>query len=110
MRSLRFQQCPLGANFDPNQPVLVGRFIYAMWHEYLLLPVYHYARPDIHVLVSHHSDGDIIAGICHSLGVPAVRGSTTRGGAQATRDLLRVGRGSHLALTPDGPRGPRRLA
>jgi lysophospholipid acyltransferase (LPLAT)-like uncharacterized protein len=108
MRSLRFQQCPLGENFDPNQPGLSGRFIYAMWHEYLLLPVYHYARPDIHVLVSHHTDGDIIAGICRNLGVPAVRGSTTRGAVQAVRGLLRAGRDTHLAVTPDGPHGPRR--
>lgn len=94
-------------NVDPNLPDLPGRFIYAMWHEYLLLPVYEFARPDIHVLVSQHSDGEIIADICRRLGVPVVRGSTTRGGAQAVRALLKAGRTTHLAITPDGPRGPR---
>lgn len=107
MRTIPFHYQPLGMNLDPNLPDLPGRFIYAMWHEYLLLPVGQFARPDIHVLVSQHSDGEIIAEVCRHLGVPAVRGSTTRGGAEAVRGLLRAGRSTHLAITPDGPRGPR---
>lgn len=107
MRTLRFQYRPLGLDLNPNLPDLPGRFIYAMWHEYLLLPVYQFARPDIHVLISQHADGEIIAEICRHLGVPVVRGSTTRGGVEAVRGLLRVGRKAHLAITPDGPRGPR---
>src|SRR5262249_50698840 len=45
---------------------------------------------------------------CRRLGFGLVRGSTTRGGVEAVRELLRIGRESHVAITPDGPRGPRR--
>jgi lysophospholipid acyltransferase (LPLAT)-like uncharacterized protein len=108
MKTLHFQYRPLGPNLDPNRPELSGRYIYAMWHEYLLLPVYCYARPDISVLISKHADGQLVVSICRHLGVPVVRGSTTRGGVEALRRMLRAGRAGHLAMTPDGPRGPRR--
>ncbi|HAN93250.1 MAG TPA: hypothetical protein DCQ33_14390, partial [Nitrospira sp.] len=40
----------------------------------------------------------------------AVRGSSTRGGAEAFRQLIRLGRsGGNLVLTPDGPKGPRQV-
>jgi lysophospholipid acyltransferase (LPLAT)-like uncharacterized protein len=43
------------------------------------------------------------------MGIGVVRGSTARGGAQALMDMIRgAGNGLHLAITPDGPRGPRR--
>jgi lysophospholipid acyltransferase (LPLAT)-like uncharacterized protein len=87
---------------------LPERYIYAVWHENMLVPVYHYAGPDIYVLVSGHADGRIFAAVCHNLRVRTISGSTTRGGVEALRQLLRAGRGNHLALTPDGPRGPRR--
>jgi len=108
MRSLRYRYRPLGTDTNPHQPQLATRYIYAMWHEYLLLPVYCYARPDIHVLISRHADAGILAEVCRRLRIPVVRGSTTRGGVEALRRLLEAGERTHLALTPDGPRGPRR--
>jgi lysophospholipid acyltransferase (LPLAT)-like uncharacterized protein len=71
-----------------------------------LLPAFLYGRPDIAVLVSQHADGQLIAGVAEQLGFATVRGSTTRGASEAGRRLLR--RDGHLAITPDGPRGPRR--
>jgi lysophospholipid acyltransferase (LPLAT)-like uncharacterized protein len=109
MRTLRYHYRPLGEDTDPRRPGLATRYIYAMWHEYLLLPVYIFARPDIHVLISKHADGGLIAEVCRQLGVPVVRGSTSRGGTEAVRQLLRAGQDTHLAMTPDGPRGPRRV-
>jgi lysophospholipid acyltransferase (LPLAT)-like uncharacterized protein len=106
--TLRFRYRPLGLALDPNGAGFRGRFIYAFWHENILVPAYHYARPDIHVLISQHADGEIIAEICRRLGFSLVRGSTTRGGIEAVRQMLRVD-GGHLAITPDGPRGPRRV-
>jgi lysophospholipid acyltransferase (LPLAT)-like uncharacterized protein len=47
-----------------------------------------------------------MAGIAGRLGFTVVRGSTTRGGVEAVRGLLRAD--CNLAQTPDGPRGPRR--
>lgn len=108
LRTLRYRYQSAGPDLDPNGAALPGHFIYAMWHEYLLLPIFRYARPDIHVLISQHTDGQIVADVCRHLGIPVVRGSTTRGGADALRQLVRAGQLTHLALTPDGPRGPRR--
>jgi lysophospholipid acyltransferase (LPLAT)-like uncharacterized protein len=50
----------------------------------------------------------LIAQACRHLGFSLVRGSTTRGGTEALREMLRLGRTGHLAITPDGPQGPRR--
>lgn len=111
--SLRYRYQPLGPNVDPNQPHFQGRYIYAFWHENLLLPAYHYGRPDIWVLISQHADGELIAQTCQYLGFQVVRGSTTRdgrsrGGVEAVRQMVRLAQNGHLAITPDGPRGPRR--
>ena len=106
--SLRYRYRPMGPNVDPHDRALAGRYIFAMWHETLLLPIQRYARPDICVLISQHADGQLVAEICRRLQVGVIRGSTTRGGAEALRGLLDKGRRMHLALTPDGPRGPRR--
>jgi hypothetical protein len=62
-------------------------------------------------LISRHRDGEIIARIVARFGHRAVRGSSTRGGASALRDLIRLGRaGADLVVTPDGPKGPRQEA
>lgn len=109
MGTLRFEYRPLGPNVDPRQPGLEQRYIYAFWHENLLLPVYQYARPDIYVLISRHADGQMIAELARHLGFQTVRGSTGRGGGvEAVRQILRLGQGAHIGVTPDGPRGPRR--
>ncbi len=107
-RTLNYCYRPLAENVDPRQPGLTERYIYAMWHEYLLLPVGQYASPDVYVLISRHGDAQLLAELCRRLQIPVIRGSTRRGGVEAVRQLVRAGRGCHLALTPDGPRGPRR--
>jgi hypothetical protein len=86
--------------------VRVARFIYAFWHEDLLIAAVQPAR--IHVLSSQHVDGDLSSRIAHHLGRRTVRGSTTRGGVRGLLALVRVSRWSHLGITPDGPKGPRR--
>jgi lysophospholipid acyltransferase (LPLAT)-like uncharacterized protein len=106
--TLRYRYRPLGPNLDPHRRDLAGRYIYAFWHENMLLPAYQYGRPDIRVLISQHADGELIAETCRHLRFRLVRGSTTRGGVEAVRTMLRLSRNSHLAITPDGPRGPRR--
>jgi lysophospholipid acyltransferase (LPLAT)-like uncharacterized protein len=106
--TVRFRQRTLGPEVNPFTPGLAGRYIYLFWHEFMLVPAYHFRRPDIHVLISQHADGQLIAEACRHLGFHLVRGSTNRGGSEALRQLLRLSRSSHLAITPDGPRGPRR--
>jgi lysophospholipid acyltransferase (LPLAT)-like uncharacterized protein len=82
--------------------------IFVFWHGNLL-PLVHYHRNEgIVVLVSEHSDGEHIARVLARRGFGTVRGSSTRGGARGLRALVRAARaGKDLALTPDGPRGPR---
>jgi lysophospholipid acyltransferase (LPLAT)-like uncharacterized protein len=84
------------------------RFIYAFYHEVMLFPAYFWAWPEMQILISDHRDGEMITQVVQRLGFGVVRGSTTRGGARALREMThRVDRG-HLCVTPDGPRGPRR--
>lgn len=85
------------------------RFIYAFFHEVMLFPAYFWAWPEMQILISDHRDGELITQVVKRLGFGVVRGSTTRGGARALREMLtqRVDQG-HLCVTPDGPKGPRR--
>lgn len=86
-----------------RQPV-----IFVFWHGHMLPLVHYQRREGIVVLVSEHSDGEAIARILHRSGFETARGSSTRGGARGLRELVRAGRaGKDLAVTPDGPRGPR---
>ncbi len=87
---------------DPRQ----ARYLYVFWHESLLAPA---ARPGkVNVLISLHADGELITQVCRYLGIGVVRGSTTRRGGAALLEMVARGRDAHLAITPDGPRGPRR--
>jgi lysophospholipid acyltransferase (LPLAT)-like uncharacterized protein len=65
----------------------------------------------LHVLVSRHRDGRFIGHVVGRFRIAAVHGSSSRGGASALRALagLLVA-GDHVVVTPDGPRGPRRVA
>lgn len=87
-----------------------SKYIIAFWHEHLLLMLHsRYARP-ISVIISQSKDGEIIARVFDYYDVTSARGSSTRGGGAALRELIRVARdGYNLAFTPDGPKGPRRV-
>jgi hypothetical protein len=102
-----------------RQPMVV-----AFWHERLpLMPIlWHQVRAEsrgsvrAHVLVSRHRDGRLIGAVVARFGLALVYGSSTRdgqdrGGAAGVRALLALlAGGSHVVITPDGPRGPRREA
>ncbi len=84
------------------------RYIYAFYHEVMLFPAYYWAWPEMNILISDHRDGELITQVVRRLGFGVVRGSTTRGGARALREMThRIDRGN-LCVTPDGPKGPRR--
>jgi lysophospholipid acyltransferase (LPLAT)-like uncharacterized protein len=93
---------------QPVTPGLKEKFIYAFWHETLLIPAYLYQRQAVKVLISLHADGELVTQVSRRLGLGVVRGSTTRGGTEALMELIELARTTHLAVTPDGPRGPRR--
>jgi lysophospholipid acyltransferase (LPLAT)-like uncharacterized protein len=88
-----------------------GHAIIAFWHaQQLMIPI-GYRGTRAHVLISQHGDGEIIARIIARFGHGAVRGSSTRGGAKALRALIKLARsGQDVAVTPDGPKGPRHVA
>jgi len=90
----------------------------AFWHERLpLMPMlWIMARrldtPQlVHVLVSRHRDGRFIGDIVRGFAIGVVHGSSSKGGAAGLRRMLDLlADGGHVAITPDGPRGPRRRA
>ncbi len=88
------------------------RCIYCFWHGVLLPAVWHYRGLPIRALASRNHDGEIIARALLRLGYPdPARGSSSRGGATALRDLAgSLTQQGHGLLTPDGPRGPRHRA
>ncbi|WP_167631335.1 lysophospholipid acyltransferase family protein [Mariprofundus ferrooxydans] len=89
------------------------RYLYAFWHaRMLMIPRISRNRAwHGYMLISEHRDGGYIADTMHLLGIDTVRGSTTRGGARAMLKMLRAVRDEnrHLAITPDGPKGPREV-
>jgi tetraacyldisaccharide 4'-kinase len=85
-----------------------GNVIYAFWHGSLLILAYTHRSCAIQVLVSQHRDGEWIASILARLGYGLVRGSTRRGGVEALFQLAtRLDDGLDVAVTVDGPLGPR---
>lgn len=61
----------------------------------------------IYGLVSASRDGARLAYFLEGLGIGTIRGSSSRRGAVATRELLKILKeGHHVAITVDGPRGP----
>ena len=58
-----------------------------------------------------HRDGRFIGAVVSRFALDVVLGSSSRGGAKGLRVLLNLlASGDHIAITPDGPRGPRRVA
>src|SRR4051812_21753550 len=106
MSTMRTRIVSVDGRMHPADP-RDERFIYAFWHEGLLAPLA--TRPKIRVLISQHTDGEFIAQVCERLGIGVIRGSTGRGGCQALLEMIRNrDETTHLGITPDGPRGPRR--
>jgi lysophospholipid acyltransferase (LPLAT)-like uncharacterized protein len=84
--------------------------IYAFWHGRLLPLLYAHRDQGIHVLASRHRDGEMLGRVIRRFGYGHVRGSSTRGGAAAIRQLARVlESGDDVGITVDGPRGPARV-
>jgi lysophospholipid acyltransferase (LPLAT)-like uncharacterized protein len=85
--------------------------IYATWHSRVLLLPWLYRGRRLRVLTSRSRHGEMVARVVQSFGLQVVRGSSSRGGADALRRLLRALRdGSDVVVVPDGPRGPREVA
>jgi lysophospholipid acyltransferase (LPLAT)-like uncharacterized protein len=100
---------------EPNWPVKSGvrcPVVVAVWHGLMLAPIWTQRNRGIMALASEHGDGEIIARILERLGyAPPARGSSSRGGVRGLITMITALRaGTSLAFTPDGPRGPARVA
>jgi lysophospholipid acyltransferase (LPLAT)-like uncharacterized protein len=108
--SLRKHYYPVAEKIVPAYRGPAQRSIYAIWHENLLLPTVMFGSPEIAVLISKHADGRMLDELIGAMGMSSVLGSTNRGGIEALRKLINPDvTWKHLAVTPDGPRGPRRI-
>jgi len=82
--------------------------IFAFWHGRLLMMAPRYCGKRLATLISLHQDGELISKTISYFGYRSIRGSSTRGGFSAMREMVRTfEEGYDIAITPDGPRGPR---
>ncbi|MGA7901373.1 MAG: lysophospholipid acyltransferase family protein [Terrimicrobiaceae bacterium] len=95
--------------------ILKSPVIMCFWHNRILgitlAFLRHYpgkSRKGVNVLTSASRDGEILAQLVGQFGMDAVRGSSSRRGSRALRELIDlIENGGDIAITPDGPRGPR---
>jgi lysophospholipid acyltransferase (LPLAT)-like uncharacterized protein len=100
-------------SFASGRPCIV-----AFWHETLpAMPILWMkktaisAKKPAFVLASRHRDGQLIGKVVEKFGPAQVAASSSKGGAAGLRALARaLAGGADVGLTPDGPRGPRRVA
>jgi lysophospholipid acyltransferase (LPLAT)-like uncharacterized protein len=89
-------------------PVGATRYSFCLWHDIILAALFSHKAHSLSTLVSRHQDGTYLSDLIEILGIRPVRGSASRGGAQATKQLLSMP-DQHICITPDGPRGPRHV-
>lgn len=99
---------------DATKPYQSGEkhCIFAFWHGRLvMIPPHKPPHRPMHVMISRHNDGELIAQTVDRFAIHTVRGSTSKGGMLAGRDVIKLSRqGDNVSITPDGPRGPNRQA
>ena len=85
--------------------ILVG------WHgRALMLPLFWRAKHPLSALVSSHQDGRMIATMLRIFGMKIINGSTNENASAAAFGLRRaLADETSIAITPDGPRGPRMI-
>jgi len=91
-----------------NQPPGV-RCIYLFWHRNLVPLMYLHRYQDIVILISSSRDGELIAGPATLFGYIPVRGSSSKISFSALKQLFTLSKSKSLAITPDGPKGPREI-
>jgi hypothetical protein len=87
-----------------------GRVLLCGWHQMFFAAIRHfktYAAYHPALMISQSKDGDIIAGIAEKSGWHAVRGSSSRDGGRALKEMISHLKQSGLAAhVVDGPKGP----
>ena len=92
-----------------------GPIIFCVWHNRLALSMIAYTRfakknwpsAGLAAMISASKDGGLLAEVLNKFGVEAIRGSSSRRGRQALLESTTwIEKDYHIAITPDGPRGP----
>lgn len=79
-----------------------------LWHENLLMPIFACKNIGIYNMIALSRDGELIARFSEKYGFNMVRGSSRRGGAAALINAISTVKQGHIvAITPDGPIGPK---
>ncbi|PIE23013.1 MAG: hypothetical protein CSA62_09795 [Planctomycetota bacterium] len=81
--------------------------IYAIPHGELLPAVCTQGDLRMATIASRSRDGELAHQFVIRFGFESIRGSSSRGGGQALLQMLRIPKERPLAITPDGPKGPR---
>ena len=96
---------------SPPDAIFERPVIYSFWHRSVFPAAWMWRKLGIAVMVSRSFDGEYIARIIEKLGFVAVRGSSSRGGSEALREMKKeLEKGAAVAFTIDGPRGPKYVA
>ncbi|MCE9603267.1 MAG: lysophospholipid acyltransferase family protein [Planctomycetia bacterium] len=82
--------------------------IYSVWHDVAAYPIFAGRHKRTVALVSKHQDGSLLASGLSMCDIGLVRGSSSRAGASAMREMIDLPDDRNIVMTPDGPRGPRR--
>lgn len=85
-----------------------GRYIYALWHQNLLMALSSHQHETCAMIVSASKDGEIVATACQRYGHFPVRGSSHRGALRALVSMANAMKSGDYngAITVDGPKGP----
>jgi lysophospholipid acyltransferase (LPLAT)-like uncharacterized protein len=89
-----------------------GPRICAFWHGRQLLMSFTKSdferKTPLYTLTSEHQDGQMISSAVSWLGIRSIKGSSSRSGSRAARQMLDcLEKGYHVGITPDGPKGPK---
>jgi len=84
-------------------------FILCFWHgRLLMMPLSWNKEKKINVLISAHSDGQLLSKTVKHFNIETITGSSSKGGSEAIRNIIKsLKSGISIGMTPDGPRGPR---
>lgn len=108
-RSLKIRK----TNYEDVDEIVAsgGRYVVAFWHGSMLIGwfLHRPVRPGTtSALVSQSKDGEYLSAVLERWGYSMIRGSSHIGGKEAMQLMVdEVEKGHSLAITPDGPRGPR---
>ncbi len=97
--------------FEQAQNLIVANqsFLVCFWHGRLaMMPFAWTWNKPFYMLLSEHGDGKLISRLIQHQNISSIYGSSTRGGAKAAIEAVRILKNGHcIGITPDGPKGPR---